>query len=330
MVICQSCGAERGELDRFCRACGVPAMASVTELEDTRRFNPAVSAQGVPSGVTSQLYAPPAAAYSAIPPETNSLYKTASLRKRLLKRKAFWIFLLMLVSVFTMAGMAIGVKMSNSRRYAAENVSRRVSTEDIPNAFGFRPGLISDAGYPQGVKGIYVESLVTDDGPAALANMQAGDVLMTLGGNPVRNISELRDVLDSLSVGQIVPAEVYRDGDNVKLQIKIADRNNAPLQPRLEAREQGWLGADHTTRRCGFHGVQKCGVEIQGVRENGPAAIGGLREGDVITEFNGFKVRTADELKRRVRLSKPRSKVVVTFYRGNTEQKVELVIGYMR
>ncbi|MDX2040464.1 MAG: PDZ domain-containing protein [Acidobacteriota bacterium] len=330
MVICQSCGSERGELDRFCRACGVPAMASVTELEDTRRFNPAASAQGAPSGVTSQLYAPPAVAYSAIPPETNSLYKTASLRKKVLKRKGFWFFLLVLISVFTMAGMAIGVKMSNSRRNAAENRIRRVSTEDVPNAFGFRPGLISDAGYPQDIKGIYVESLVTDDGPAALANIQAGDVLMTLGGKPVRNISELRYALDSLLPGQTVPADVYREGDNVKLQIKIADRNYAPLQPRLEMREQGWFGADHITRRCGVPGAQKCGVEIQGVRENSPADLGNLREGDVITEFNGFKVRTADELKRRVRLAKPRSKVVVTFYRGNAEHQADVIIGYLR
>lgn len=328
MTICQSCGAERGDLDRFCRSCGAPAAASVSELEDTRRFNP-VAVQGAPSGFTSQFYVPPAAAYP-VQPETNSLYKTASLRKRVLKQKAFWIFLLILVSMFTMVGVGIGMKMSNSRRATAENRIRRVSTEYVPNAFGFKPGQISDAGYPQDIKGIYVENLVTDDGPAALANIQAGDVLMTLNGKPVRNNTEIRDVLDTLSTGQTVSADVYREGETSTVQIKIADRNYAPLQPKLEMREQGWFGIDNSIRRCGVPGVQKCGVEIQGLNDNSPADLGGMREGDVVTEFNGFKIRTPEEFNRRIRLAKPRSKVAVTFYRGNIEQKTELIIGYRR
>lgn len=327
MTICQSCGAERSDQDRFCRSCGAPAAASVTEMEDTRRFNPA--AQGAPSGFTSQFYVPHAAAYP-VQPETNSLYKTASLRKRLLKQKAFWVFLLILISMFTMVGVGIGMKMGNSRRAAAEDRIRRISTEDVPNAFGFRPGLISDAGYPQDIKGIYVESLVTDDGPAALANIQAGDVLMTLNGKPVRNNTELRDVLDALATGQTVPADIYREGETSTVQIKIADRNYPPLQPKLEMREQGWFGVDNSTRRCGVPGVQKCGVEVQGLDENSPADLGGMREGDVVTEFNGFKVRTPEEFNRRIRLTKPRSKVAVTFYRGNAEQKAELILGYRR
>jgi S1-C subfamily serine protease len=52
-----------------------------------------------------------------------------------------------------------------------------------------------------------------------------------------------------------------------------------------------------------------------------------LRAGDVITEFNGYPVKTPNEFNRRIRSVKPRSKVSVTFYRGNSEQKVEVVIG---
>ena len=44
MNICQSCGAERSDQDRFCRSCGVSVATSVADLDDTRRFNPAASA----------------------------------------------------------------------------------------------------------------------------------------------------------------------------------------------------------------------------------------------------------------------------------------------
>ncbi len=328
MTICQSCGAERGSQDRFCRSCGVPAAGSVAELEDTRRFNPS-AAQGTPSGFTGQFYAPPVSVYPTSSMES-SPYKTASLRKRLLRQKSFWIFALVLVSMFMMVGVGIGMKVSNSRRNVMENRIRRVSAEDVPNAFGFRPGLLSDAGYPQDVKGTYVESLVTDDGPAALANIQAGDLVLQLNDKSVRSITELRDVLDSLSVGQVVPVKVYREGETLSLWIKVADRNYAPLQLKLETREQGWFGVNNSIRRCGIPGEQKCGVEIQGLNDNSPADLGGMRDGDVITEFNGFKVRTPEEFNRRIRLSKPRSKVAVIFYRGNAEQKTELIIGYRR
>ncbi|MBS1786476.1 MAG: PDZ domain-containing protein [Acidobacteria bacterium] len=331
MNVCQSCGAERGDLDRFCRSCGVSISPSVADLEDTRRFNPAAPATvpGTPSGFTSQFYVPPAAAYPVSQAES-SVYKTSSLRKKLLKQKAFWIFTLVLISMFTMIGVGIGMKVNNSRRVAVENRARRISTEDVPNAFGLRTGAISEAGYAPEIKGIFVESLVTDDGPAALANIQAGDVILQIGDKLVRNNSEIRDVLNTLSVGAVAPIKVYREGETLTLQIKIADRNFPPLQPKLEMREQGWLGVDNSTRRCGIPGVQKCGVEIENLDENSPADLGGLREGDVITEFNGYKVRTPDEFNRRIRMTKPRTKVTVTYYHGNAEQKTELILGYRR
>lgn len=331
MNICQACGAERGELDRFCRSCGIPAVTSVADLEDTHRFNPSarLGAQAMPSGFNSQFYVPPAAAYPVSQSES-SAYKTASLGKRVLRQKAFWLFLLVLISMFTMIGVGIGMKMNRSNRIPVNEPTRRGSTEDVPNALGFKTGPISEAGYPPEIKGIFVNSLVADDAPAALATIQAGDVVMQLGDKLVRNTTEIRDALGSLPIGATVPVKVYREGETLTLQIKIGDRNFPPLQPKLETREQGWLGVDNSIRRCGVPGIQKCGVEIRDLNENSPADLGGLREGDVITEINGHKVRTPEEFNRRVRLTKPRTKTTVTFYHGNTEQKTELILGYRR
>ncbi len=331
MVICQSCGAERSEQDRFCRSCGVPVSVSVTELEDTRRFNPSASptSQGAPSGFTSHFYVPPAPAYPAAPAES-PVYKTASLRKKILRQKAFWVFALVLISMFTMIGVGIGMRAGRNRRVATEERTRRVTAEDLQNALGFKPGSISEAIYPPEVKGLYVSYLLTDDGPAALANIQAGDVLVELNEKPVRNTNEALQILDSMTIGAEVSAKVYREGEIVPVRVKIADRRSAPLQPKLEAREQGWLGIEDSIRRCGVPGVQKCGVQIERLEENSPADLGGLREGDVITELNGYKVRTPEEFNRRIRLTKPRTKAAVNFFRGNAEQKAELTLGYQR
>lgn len=336
MTICQSCGAERSDQDRFCRNCGVSVATSVGDLVDTRRFNPdapqPATAQRGSRELTNPYYVPPAAAYPA-QQDSNSPYQTASLRKKLFQRKPLWLMLLWLVSLVTVFGIGIGAREMRSRRNRNNNnyeVTRRVYREDAQNALGFIPGNLRDAGYPLDVRGIYVESLITDDGPAALANIQAGDVLTELNEQVVRNGNELGSILDPLKPGAEVPGKVYREGEIISLRIKLGDRSFPPIQPRIEAREQGYLGVNRYSRRGGVPGAQKWGVEIQDLSENGPADLGGLRVGDVITELNGVAVRTPGEFSRRIRLAKPRSKVTITYYRGNTQQKTELILGHQR
>jgi len=334
MTICQSCGAERSDQDRFCRMCGAPVATSVGDLVDTRRFNPGVPANAaMPSGsreLSPPFYVPPAAAYPS--EQASSLpYQTASLRKKVAKRRFAWVMASVLVTSVTLAGIGIGARAlrrnSRHRSQPVEQKRPRPFNEDIQNALGFKPGNISDLGYPD-IKGVFVESLVTDDGPAALSNIQAGDVLTDLNEQPVRNPGEVSKVLDALKPGTEVSAKVYREGETLSPRIKIADRAFPPIQPKLEPKDQGYLGVKESVRRCCVPNAQKWGVEILGTNDNGPADLAGLRAGDVITEFNGSPVRTPGEFNRRIRITKPRSKVVVTFYRSNTKQTAEMTLGY--
>jgi putative serine protease PepD len=82
-----------------------------------------------------------------------------------------------------------------------------------------------------------------------------------------------------------------------------------------------------SSRRCCISGTKKRGVEVSELHINGPAEIFGLREGDLITEFNGYPVKTPNEFNRRIRAVRPGSKVKITFYRGSLEQKVEVIMG---
>ncbi|HEX8999827.1 MAG TPA: PDZ domain-containing protein, partial [Blastocatellia bacterium] len=66
----------------------------------------------------------------------------------------------------------------------------------------------------------------------------------------------------------------------------------------------------------------------QGVSENGPADLAGIRAGDLIIEFDGAAVRTAGEFNRLIRAATPRSKVIVILYRGSELKKIELTLGY--
>ena len=342
MAICRACSSEIIGSDRYCRNCGVPVAPVVAEFDDTRRFNPSAtlpaSAPGTPDP-TNPLYAPKYAAYVA-PQSTSPLRQTATLVKALLRQKPIWALLALILFTFVGLGIGIGRGMSRRRapdfREAAEasrardeindEIARREYEITVQNALGFRQGDYSATEFP-GVQGIFINNLMSDDSPAAGAKIQAGDLLMELNDQQVRNNSELSQVLKSLETGQEVPLKVYRDGAKISSRIKIADRAFPPPQPKIDPRDQGFLGILDSFRRT-IPGTKKWGVEVRELHINGPAELFGLRPGDVITEFDGHPVKTPSEFNRRIRATRPGGKVVVTFYRGATEQKIELIIGH--
>uniref|UniRef100_UPI0004C67064 S1C family serine protease n=1 Tax=Streptomyces sp. NRRL B-1347 TaxID=1476877 RepID=UPI0004C67064 len=63
------------------------------------------------------------------------------------------------------------------------------------------------------------------------------------------------------------------------------------------------------------------------VTRGGPGAQAGLRPGDVITEVDGRRVHSGDELIVKVRAHKPKDRLELTIERGGDERTVTLVLG---
>jgi S1-C subfamily serine protease len=269
------------------------------------------------------------------------LRQTATLVKALLRQKFIWA--LLALTLFTFVGLGIGLGRGMSRRRASDwgreraeaqqaqdemndEIARHKYEEAVQNGLGFKQGNYSATEFPD-VQGIFINNLMSDASPAALAKIQGGDLLTELNDQLVRNDSELSQVLKSLETGQEIPLKVYRDGATISLRIKIADRAFLAPQPKIDPRDQGFLGILDSFRRT-IPGTKKWGVEVRELHINGPAELFGLRPGDVITAFDGHPVKTPSEFNRRIRATRPGGKVVVTFYRGATEQKIELIIGH--
>lgn len=323
MSTCQHCGVEMNELDRFCRKCGAPVATFVGDLVDTRRFNP----DNVGQADTNPFHVQTSAPYP-MKRRYGPSYQTDSLKKKLSRRPFLWLMVFLLLLVFIAAGVGIGARVMRGRRGEAVAFARRSLDERVQNALGFRQGRVSLGEYP-GVNGIFVDSLTADDSPAALAGILAGDVLVELNGEQVRNASELSRALSSLGIGVEVPVRLYRDGEIITSKMKPADESEAPIGSR-DATEEGYLGVSSIEGRRRIPGTDKWGVEIGRPERNEPADLAGLQSGDLITQFDGHPVRTRSEFLRRIRATKPRSNVLVRFYRGNVEQTVELTVGHRR
>jgi len=69
------------------------------------------------------------------------------------------------------------------------------------------------------------------------------------------------------------------------------------------------------------------GVIIADVVEGGPADTGGIRQGDVILQIDGYRIKNVAELRNRVAATKPGTQVTVKFIRDRKEMEATVKIG---
>jgi len=81
--------------------------------------------------------------------------------------------------------------------------------------FGLMPDVMYD-----GNKGMPV-SFVTEGKPAAIGGMQGGDIITAVDGKHVGNVHDYMDRLSELKEGQSVVVTVKRDGETLKLLLKL-------------------------------------------------------------------------------------------------------------
>ncbi len=77
-------------------------------------------------------------------------------------------------------------------------------------------GLMPDFGHTG--TGVRVERLLPDSAALA-AGIHEGDLLVEVGGHPVRDLRHYSDMLKELHSGQVVPVRVLRDGRHVDLEV---------------------------------------------------------------------------------------------------------------
>lgn len=154
------------------------------------------------------------------------------------------------------------------------------------------------------VRGVY------EDSSAAKAGVLAGDVLLTLGGEPIVYGDQLERAVAGLAAAQVVEAKLLRGQREVTLPLTTALRREAftddqgvPLdEPQTATRP--YAGA----RLFGIPrvwceriwGEARDAVVIASVDPGSPAWVGGFRGGDVLLDVDGQPVPPVDELVRQI------------------------------
>ena len=76
-------------------------------------------------------------------------------------------------------------------------------------------------GYPQGV----IINDLEPDSPAAKAGIKPADVIIGMDDKELKSIDELRSILDSHQVDDVVDIKLWRNGDEFTLKVKLGGMN---------------------------------------------------------------------------------------------------------
>jgi serine protease Do len=73
------------------------------------------------------------------------------------------------------------------------------------------------------VQGVYVDNVI-EEGSAALAGIEAGDIIVKINGKNVTSVPELREMVGRSKVGDTVTVVVKRNGRDREIPVKLRTR----------------------------------------------------------------------------------------------------------
>jgi Do/DeqQ family serine protease len=151
-------------------------------------------------------------------------------------------------------------------------------------------------------QGVMVRN-VTPGSPVEKAGLQAGDLVLAVGGVEVSSEQEMRYRVALAKLGDTSDFEVLRKGEKLKLAVKM----EAPAE--IPARDQRELKGNHPlsgvvvanlspalAMELEMEDAARTGVVVMNVTPNSVAARVAVRPGDVLLEINGQKVSSTKQL----------------------------------
>jgi membrane-associated protease RseP (regulator of RpoE activity) len=306
---CPSCGAALVDGMRFCRQCGYRLGEGLAEYVETERFDrmpgmpPEYQSVTSPTGAQTTLITPPRAVPLA----------PAWQPKR--GKKRTWLFVL--IALFLVLTVGGRFAFRAIKEAARAGVARLQPPPEPPRSF-VGASEFSDI---EGDGGALLEETLPNT-PAQRAGLLDGDIITKFDGKLVNDEDSLRDVISETPIGKTVEVVYLRDGETKTAQLTTISNKDYDLDAYLP-RERGMLGVDDLDR-VAVEGTKLHGIRVGDVYDNRPADLAGLREGDIITEFDGKPVRTAEGLGGYIIFAKPASTVTLIIYREG--QRIELPV----
>jgi serine protease Do len=186
--------------------------------------------------------------------------------------------------------VAVGVKDQLVKYGKVSRGRIGVTIQDVNQDFAESFGLDK----PRGA----LVSSVENNGPAAKAGIEPGDVIVKVNNEEISRSSELPGLVANLKPGSSANIEVFRQGANRQFDVKIAELQEEPERLAKTSLKQETNRLGLSVRALSAAEQREAQTEGKLVVEevSGPAAQAGVQPGDVILGVNGSKVASAADL----------------------------------
>lgn len=328
---CPSCRTPMPEGLRFCRMCGFRLGEGVEEYTATRRFDSKPSAPTQTAAPTTNLsggaafnplpgtwgaVAPIAPADAALKGQCDTLFQklTSACNPA---RGGNWIITLVLVMTLLTAGILGVQKLTGTGRFAPPPPPvSYLEVDDFDTADG---------------GGAMIEGLEFPNTSLERAGLRGGDIITGFDGKPIEDEDDIRRAVRETPVGKSVEVRFISSADGTTKTTTLTTTSRDEAEKALDALDKrpggrGRIGlAD--SERVRVPDTNTYGVRIDDLQRNNAADLAGVKEGDIVLEFNGHAVSTPGDLRLRIYEAVPGTVADVVLLRGKERMTIPVKVG---
>ncbi len=146
---------------------------------------------------------------------------------------------------YSSSGMGSEAEIDNIGFAIPINSVKRIVTSIIENGYVLKPyigitvsPLSEETANIIGIKAGAVVQDVTEDAPADKAGLKSHDVIVKVGDTDINDSNDLVQVISKSDPGDVLTFHIYRQGQEITLDVEIGSKTESALKDEEEAEEQ--------------------------------------------------------------------------------------------